>query len=142
MVFFGKKNRDSGEFQVLSNGENRNLVARFFLEIYAFKYTRVAACEKVAYIAFKTPLRWYYNEKRTNSQFCSYSPRFQPNYSVLSKNNQNHHILPLLLFLGTDMGVGAAKSSNKFSLPKWTDSLLRRISFFLFMPAAPNFFYQ
>ena len=51
------KNRDSREFHVLSNGDNRNLVARFFLEICEFKDTRVEACEKVAYRAFKTPLR-------------------------------------------------------------------------------------
>ena len=57
------KKRDSGEFQFLSKGENRNHVARFVLEICAFKDTRVAACEKVAYIAFKTQLRWYYNGK-------------------------------------------------------------------------------
>ena len=141
MVFLAK-NCDSGEFHILSNGENRNLVACFVLEICAFKDTLVAACEKVAYIAFKTPLRWYYNGKRPKSQFCSYSHRFQPNYSILSKNNQNHHILPPLLFLGTYMGVSAAKSSNKFSLPKWTDNLLRRNSFFLFMLSAPNFLYQ
>ena len=57
------QNRDCGEFHIPYNGENCNLVALFVPEICAFKDTLVAACEKVAYIAFKTQLRWYYNGK-------------------------------------------------------------------------------
>ena len=56
-MFFGKKSC-SVEFHALSNGENRNLVAFSVLEIFAFKDTQVAACEKVVYATFERLLRW------------------------------------------------------------------------------------